>query len=294
MQNPAKLSLKNAQLQLENDEGVFSVAVEDLTCIILESLHVTVSAALLSRCQELGVCLITCDEAHTPNGVLHPFHEHSRQSRVAHLQIGWSEPFKKRAWQQIVRAKVTGQADVLEKYGEKNGAKALRSMRQHVTSGDEKNIEAQAAREYWQTLFGSTFRRHAGDSINGGLNYGYAIMRAAVARSIVCYGLLPAFGLHHDSDLNAFNLADDVLEVFRPFVDDQVKSMQTAGEIPEQELTKENRQKLAGLLNSTCMLNGEVHTLINAADKVAERLVVAIEKKDPQELIFPEIQKTML
>ncbi len=265
-----------------------------MTCVILESHHVTVSVSLLSRCQELGVCVITCDAAHTPNGILHPFHEHSRQSKVAHLQIGWSEPFKKRVWQSIVRAKITGQADVLEKYSDKSTAKALRSMCQHVTSGDEKNVEAQAAREYWQNLFGVDFRRHATDVINGALNYGYAIMRATVARSIVSYGLLPAFGLHHDSDLNAFNLADDVIEVFRPFVDDQVKRMQTAGELSDKDLSKENRQKLAGILHSTCMLSGEVHTLINASDKVAERLVVAIEKKEPQEMVFPEIQTTLL
>lgn len=294
VQNPARLSLKNAQLQLENDEGVFSVAVEDLTCVILESHHITVSTALLASCQEQGVCIVTCDSAHTPNGVLHPFHEHSRQSKVAHLQIGWSEPFKKRCWQSIIKTKITGQADVLEIYGDKNAAKALRAMRQHVTSGDEKNVEAQAAREYWQNLFGSDFRRHATDTINGALNYGYAIMRASIARSVVSFGLLPAFGLHHDSDLNAFNLADDVIEVFRPFVDNQVKTMQLAGDLSQNELSKENRQKLAGILTTTCMLSQEVHTLMNASDKVAERLVVAIEKKDPQEMIFPEIQKTLL
>lgn len=203
-------------------------------------------------------------------------------------------PFKKRCWQSIIRAKVGGQADVLEKYGVGDTAKALRAMRQHVTSGDEKNIEAQAAREYWQKLFGTEFRRHAVDTTNGALNYGYAIMRAAIARSLVGFGLLPAFGLHHDSDLNAFNLADDVIEIFRPFVDNQVKEMQLAGELSEKDLSKENRQKLAGILNTTCMLSGEVHTLINASDKVAERLVVAIEKKAPQEITYPEIQTTLL
>ncbi len=167
-------------------------------------------------------------------------------------------------------------------------------MRKHVTSGDEKNVEAQAAREYWQNLFGSDFRRHATDVINGALNYGYAIVRASIARSVVSFGLLPAFGLHHDSDLNAFNLADDVIEVFRPFVDNQVKSMQLAGDLSQDDLSKENRQKLAGILTTTCMLSQEVHTLMNASDKVAERLVAAIEKKDPQEMIFPEIQKTLL
>ena len=167
-------------------------------------------------------------------------------------------------------------------------------MRQHVTSGDEKNIEAQAAREYWQNLFGKSFRRHASDTINGALNYGYAIIRASIARSIVSYGLLPAFGLHHDSDLNAFNLADDLIEPFRPCIDDKIKEMEMAGELLNAELSKENRQKLANIMNSTCMLSGEVHTLINASDKLAERLIVALEKKDVDELIFPEVHTTLL
>lgn len=293
IQNPARLSLKNAQLHLENDEGEFSVAVEDLTCIVLESHHITLSHALLSACQENGVCIVTCDSSHMPNGILHPFHEHSRQSKIAHMQIGWSEPFKKRAWQSIVRAKITGQADVLEKYREETTAAALKVMRQHVSSGDVKNVEAQAAREYWRVLFGGDFKRHANDAINGALNYGYAIMRSAVARSVVSCGLLPAFGLHHDSNLNAFNLADDVIEVFRPFVDDLVKSMYVAEEF-DGVLSKENRQKLAGVLNVTCMLSGEVQNLTNASDKVSERLVAAIERGDVKEMIFPEIQKTLL
>lgn len=229
-----------------------------------------------------------------PSGVLHPFHEHSRLSKVAHMQVCWSTPFKKRAWQQIVRTKISGQADVLEKFGAHNAAKSLRSMRQHVTSGDDKNIEAQAAREYWQNLFGKTFRRHAGDTINSALNYGYAIMRATITRSIVSYGLLPTFGIHHNSNLNAFNLSDDIIEVFRPIVDDRVKSMHTANEINENNLSKDNRQKLASLMNETCMLSGEVHSITNASDKVAERFVSAIEKKDVNEMLFPNIQLSML
>lgn len=130
--------------------------------------------------------------------------------------------------------------------------------------------------------------------MNGALNYGYAITRAAIARALVCYGLLPTFGLHHNSEMNAYNLADDMIEVFRPFVDDLVKIMHLAGELGNAELTKENRQKLAGILNATCLMRGEVHTLANAADKAAERLVIATEKKDPKELLFPEIRTTLL
>ncbi|MER2520052.1 MAG: type II CRISPR-associated endonuclease Cas1 [Bdellovibrionales bacterium] len=294
MQKPAKLSLKNAQLQLENNDGVFSVAVEDLICVVLESHHITVSTALVARCQDMGVCIVVCDGTHMPNGVMLPFHAHSRQTKVAHLQTGWSEPFKKRAWQAIVRAKILGQATVLERFNFAGPAKTLRAMSANVTSGDEKNIEAQAAREYWRTLFSNEFHRHAEDCVNGALNYGYAIIRAAIARSLVSYGLLPTFGLHHNSELNAFNLADDVIEVFRPFVDDLVKIMHAAGELDNAELTKENRQKLTGILNATCMIQGEVYKLANAADKAAERLVTATENKDSKMMLFPEIRTALL
>lgn len=290
VQNKAHLSIKNAQLTLHNEEGRFSFPLEDLACLILECHHITLTNAVLACCQEHGVTILTCDARHMPVGVMHTFHMHSRQSKVASIQIKISSPFKKRCWQAIVKEKVKGQAFVLKKYGHEKEAQTLLAMQNKVTSGDEKNIEARAARTYWKTLFGNNFKRHQQDSTNGALDYGYAIMRAMVARSLVAFGLLPTFGLHHNNDLNAFNLADDILEIFRPFVDDLVVSMTHSQELAE-SLSKENRQKLAGLPYIRCHVSKEVYTILNASNKVVEKLLIAIEHKNPQALTFPSFKE---
>jgi len=289
IQNPARLSLSKGQLQLENDDGVTSLPLEDIGCIVLESPQITLSSALLGKCQELGVCVVTCDNKHMPNGILHPFMPHSRQSKVAQIQVSWSAPLKKRLWQSIIKQKINAQAEVLEIFNEApSSARALRAMSRLVTSGDQGNIEAQAARQYWTALFGTSFRRHQGDSVNGALNYGYAILRGTLARSVTAYGLLPAFGLHHDSELNAFNLVDDLIEPYRPFVDRRVKILLLEkGLTAAEPLSKEHRQALAELLKETCRFPDGHQSLLNAADRTAASLVSAIEKKDAAKIEFP-------
>ncbi len=290
IQNPAKLNLSKGQLRLENDEGAFTLPLEDITALILESPQITLSSTLLSECQDKGVAVLTCDKTHMPNGVLLPFQPHSRQSRVARIQQSWSEPLKKRLWQSIVQAKIRNQADCLELAVGANEARRLRAFISRVQSGDPDNIEAQAARDYWPRLFGPEFRRHGGCNTNAALNYGYAVVRAFVARAQVAYGLLPAFGIHHDSELNAFNLTDDTMEVFRPFVDHMVSGLKRDGEIrPEgNALPWETRQKLAGAGNMNCLIGGQVHTLANACDLMAAGLVSAIEGKSAALLPLPE------
>jgi len=291
IQNPARLSLSKGQLQLENDDGVTSLPLEDIGCIVLESPQITLSSALLGRCQDMGVCVVTCDDTHMPNGVLHPFMPHSRQSKVAKIQVSWSAALKKRIWQNIIKQKINAQAEVLEIFNEApSAAKALRAMSKLVASGDPGNVEAQAARQYWGALFGASFRRHQGDIVNGALNYGYAILRATLARSVTSYGLLPAFGVHHDSDLNAFNLVDDLIEPYRSFVDRRVKLLVLEkGLSMEDRLTKEHRQALAELLKETCRFSDGHQSLLNAADRTAASLVSAIEKKDASKVEFPSM-----
>ncbi len=291
IQNPAKLSLKLGQLHLENDSGTYSLPIEDISALILESPQIKLSSSLLSACQEQGVSVITCDDKHMPNGVLLPFQPHSRQSRIAHLQISWNESLKKRLWQRVVQCKITNQAICLENIAGKEEAKRIYAMVARVASGDPQNIEANAARNYWQRLMGSDFRRGANDNTNAALNYGYTVLRAFVARSQVVYGLLPTFGIHHCNELNAFNLTDDMMEVFRPFVDDMVWHMKDSGKINsvDNNLTIEARQELANIGNVKCMIDGNIHTIANACDKIAASLVNAIEGKSPALLILPEM-----
>jgi CRISPR-associated protein Cas1 len=289
IQNPAKLSLRKTQLNVSNDEGDFTLPLEDVTALVLESPQVTLTSSLLAACQENGVAVVTCDETHMPNGVLLPFHPHSRQSRVAQVQMSWSESLRKRLWQRIIQSKITNQADCLDQCVGATESIRLRALIGRVGSGDPDNIEAQAAREYWPRLFGKDFRRGEGGTINAALNYGYAVLRAFVARSQVSYGLLPAFGLHHSNELNAFNLTDDVMEVFRPFVDLQVFDLLKGGQIEPNALSlpASVRQTLASIGSRTCSYDGQIHTIANASDKMAAALVSAIEARTPALFVMP-------
>lgn len=290
IQNPAKVSLHRGQLQLENDDGKYTLPLEDITALILESPQILLTSAVLAECLDNGLAVLTCDKSHMPSGVLLPFQPHSRQSGVARIQSSITEPLKKRLWQRLVQAKIRNQAACLEGQSKNTEAKRLYTLATQVQSGDTGNLEAQAARAYWQPLMGSDFRRGGGCIVNSALNYGYAAIRAFVARSQVAYGLLPTFGLHHDNALNAFNLTDDVMEVFRPFVDKVVVSLKDGGSLPpdSEHLSKEVRQTLANMGNSICTIDSEAHTIANASDKMAAGLVAAIEGRSAPLMPIPE------
>ncbi len=287
---PTKLALKQGQLALCNEQGEHSFPLEDIAAIILESPEISLTSALLSACMEQGVALATCNASHIPNGILLPFLPHSRQSKVARVQMSWSAPLRKRLWQRIIQAKITNQALCLASCRGEEEAARLHALVRQVQSGDPDNLEAQAARAYWQKLFDKDFRRGAGDATNSALNYGYAVIRAFVARSQVAYGLIPTFGLHHESELNAFNLTDDVMEVFRPLADALVFNMRSMGELSDKEdrLSKENRQKLATLGTSFCLMDNQKHHLMNACERMASGLVSAIEHKSAALMPVPE------
>ena len=208
---PARLTLKNRQLRCEQDSGEVNLALEDITSIVLESPQITLTSALIAACADENIAIITCDETHTPNGLLTSFLPHSRQAGMLRVQMAWSKPFTKRLWQLIVKQKITNQAATLKLCGKEHAR--LNKLATEVDSGDTKNCEAQAARLYFNLLFEGvshdTFRRHGDDLPNAALNYGYAVLRAAIARELVQFGFIPALGIHHCSELNAFNLADD-------------------------------------------------------------------------------------
>ncbi|MEZ5814224.1 MAG: type II CRISPR-associated endonuclease Cas1 [Alphaproteobacteria bacterium] len=277
-------------MKLRNDDGEFTLPIEDITTLILESPQITLSSTLLSACQEQGVAILTCDLTHMPNGVLLPFQPHSRQSRVAHIQSTWTDSLKNRLWQRVIQSKIRNQATCLDILIDEKPAKPLYAMAERVKSGDPNNIEAQAARDYWPKLMGKDFRRGSGCIINAALNYSYAVLRAYVARSQVAYGLLPTFGIHHNNQLNAFNLTDDFMEVFRPFADKLVWEMKERGafENDTAKLSVQNRQTLANIGNVQCKIDGQNHTIGNACDKIASSLVNAIEGKSPVLMILPE------
>lgn len=284
--NPSRLSLADDQIVVGQDDGEVRLALEDLAWVVIDSPRTSLTASLMSACMSAGVAVIFTDATHTPSGVALPFHRHHRQADVASKQAAASAPLKKRLWQAIVRRKIENQAAALEAVGA-DGAHTLRQMAGRVGSGDPGNIEAQAARYYWGKLWRDFRREDAGDRRNMMLNYGYAVIRSGVARALVASGLIPAFGLKHASVSNAFNLADDVVEPFRPFVD--VLAWRTIGEgAPcREDMTLDDRRAMAGVLLGEARLAAETVTLLLATERAAESLVRALDAGTPAVLILP-------
>lgn len=284
---PACVTYRRRQIVVapKDEEEYLTFPVEDIAWVILDTPQVSISGSLLSALAENGVSMIVPDAKHHPAGVLISFHQHHAQSAIAHAQVNITAPLQKRLWQRIVKAKIENQAAVLRAIGNDH-AQALSAMASRVGSGDPGNLEAQAARAYWPRLF-KDFRRHDASKENGLLNYGYAVVRAALARACTASGLLPAFGFHHKSRSNPFNLVDDLIEPFRPSVDRlaQRRADDTEGD----ELDVEDRRHMAGILSETVLIAEERLTILAATEAVAASLVRAIQGHDASLLNIPTL-----
>lgn len=245
--NPSRLRIETSQLVIEqNDQEAGRIPIEDLGVLILDHPAVSLTHGVLEACAGSNAVVVLCDKRHMPVSVLQPMEAHTLHARILAEQIRAREPTKKRLWQQIVQAKIAAQARNLDAIGA--DGKVLFEMARRVKSGDPVNLEAQAARVYWVRLFGLDFRRDTdGDGLNALLNYGYAILRATVARAISAAGLHPALGLHHSNQYNSFALADDLMEPLRPLVDMRVCELRTemGAEI---KVEKQTKQRLLGVL----------------------------------------------
>lgn len=286
---PSRLTLADGQIVVGQEDGDARVPIEDTAWIVVDSPRTTLTASLVAACMDAGVALVFTDARHTPSGLLLPFHRHHLQADVAALQAAASAPLRKRLWQQIVRRKIENQAAVLDAVGAP-GANGLRETAKRVGSGDPGNLEAQAARAYWRRLWPDFVREDAGDRRNAMLNYGYAVLRAGVARALVATGLLPCFGLHHASVSNAFNLADDLLEPFRPFVDERVWRA-VEGRPSRDEMTVADRRALAGVLLDEASVGRETTTLLTATELGAQSIVRALQIKSPAGLVLPRLER---
>jgi len=284
---PARLSLADGQIVVLQDGDGVRVPLEDLGWIVIDTPQATMTSALISACMQEGIAAVFCDSAHTPNGLALPFHRHHRQGWVASLQASVSAPTRKRLWQAVVQAKIRNQAACLQACG--RDGQALVAMAERVGSGDPDNVEARAARAYWQTLFSGFTRENEADLRNAMLNYGYAVIRAAVARGLVAAGLLPAFGIGHASQSNAYNLADDIVEPFRPFVDMQVYEMSRQDQAASSELSIEHRRRLAALPLQSAWVGAEEMTLLAAAERAGAILVRAMQGRSAALLELPTL-----
>ncbi len=284
---PCRLSMKNRQLVYEpKGESTITVPLEDITVIVLENNASSLSSALLSHIAESNIALFTCDNYHMPNGLFTPFHQHSRLSQIAHIQVEMKLPLKKQIWQKIITQKISNQAGVL-RYFDKEDFQ-VKILEAKVKSGDSENLEALAARRYWSLLFNDFTRdQKALDARNIALNYGYAILRGVVARSLVAYGLLPTFGVFHRSELNAYNLADDIIEPLRPMVDMVVKKLELEDAL-DVYLGVETKTALLNVLVMEMVVNDENVLVLNVCDIMAQSFVKAMKLSDVNRLLLPK------
>lgn len=274
---PASLSIDAGRLMISQDGAIAAtVPLGDLGVLVVSNQEVRYTQAVLTSIAANGAALVTCDERHMPMAMLLPLQAHHLQTERVGRQATISRPTAKRLWQQIVKTKIVAQGRLLDRlHGADEG---LRLMAARVRSGDPDNLEAQAARRYWVALFDDpNFRRdRTREDQNRHLNYGYAILRAVVARGICGTGLHPSLGLHHRNRYNAFCLADDLMEPWRPIVDEIVAALvrERGREVP---MDREARLALLGILARRLDDEGEMRTLFDCAARTAGSLVGVLE-----------------
>ena len=259
------------------------VALDDVHAVIVHAHGVTWTTNLAVALAERGAIMVLCGSNHAPIALMTPIDGYHAQGARMRAQWEAPEPMRKQLWRQVVRAKIAMQASHLDAAGAEGGD-ALRFMARRVRSGDPGNQEAQAARRYWTSLFGPDFRRNREASgVNALLNYGYAVMRATMARSIVAAGLHPSVGLHHRSGVNSFALVDDLVEPFRPLVDAVVRRLGADG---INSVTPASKRPLVRLIGADLQLDGAVSPVSVAAQRLAGSLARSFETRIPALVLF--------
>ncbi len=296
IENPSQLSLRQEQMVVKRiEEGVSSertVPIEDMGVLMLESEHCTITTSLLTRLMERNVAVIGCDSKHMPVGLWLPLEGNTLQSARFQMQIATSLPLKKNVWAQLIKYKLENQAEVIKRQQLENAP--LLRWATEVRSGDTDNFEARGAAYYWNALFeGQEFRRERfGPPPNHLFNYGYAILRAVIARALVASGLFPTFGVHHKNQYNAYCLADDVMEPYRPIVDHYILNHVNEMEVGE-GLTREWKLHLLKIPTLDVQLEKERRPLLVAASMTTSSLVKVFEGKE-KKVLLPQFPKDEL
>lgn len=265
-----------------------TVPIEDIGMLVLEHQQISLTHYLLDKLVSNNVAVVTCNDSHHPTGLLMPLEANTLQSERFKYQIEATEPLKKQLWQQTVKAKITNQCTVLKKWDSK--WLMLKNLADSVKSGDADNNEAVAAAHYWQNIFPPAwnfYRKRDGLPPNNLLNYGYAIVRAGMARAIVGAGLLPTLGIFHRNRYNAYCLADDMMEPYRPFVDVVVRGIIDKTSTVT-ELTQDLKTELLKIPAMDVTLNGDKSPLMVAMQRTAASLARCYTGEQ-RKLLLPEI-----
>ena len=297
--NPAYLSLKMKQMvvrvggyseqEAEEMNAVRTVPIEDIGVVVLDNKQITLTQGLMEALLGNNCAVITCDSAHLPVGLFLPLCGNSIQNEKFRSQIDASLPLQKQLWQQTVSAKIANQSAVLD-YATNDVHQNMKIWSEEVRSGDVTNLEGRAAAYYWKNIFAA----HVDNFVRGReeaepnnlLNYGYAILRAVIARALVCSGLLPTLGIHHHNRYNAYCLADDIMEPYRPYVDRVVYEIVCSSK--DWSLSIENKTKLLSIPVIEVNINGNRSPLMVAASTTAASLAKCFDG-EIRKILYPQL-----
>ena len=282
---PASLSLKNEQFVISSKdlEDVVTRPIEDIGFMVIANQMVSMTIPLLNALADNNVSVILCDNKQMPKSMLMTLDGNKTLQESYRYQIEATEPTKKKLWKQIVECKIKSQANLMDSLGFEGNV--LKPLYMNVKSGDSDNREGAAARIYWKTIFGNQFKRvREGNQPNAMLNYGYAILRSAVARALIGSGLYPAFGIFHRNRYNAFPLPDDIMEPYRVYVDEIVYRIYMDGAVDE--LNIEVKKELMRVLFADVKI-GKIYRPLEIALSMTSASLLRVYKGDEKKLILP-------
>lgn len=282
-----RITVRDNWLVVYSENNEQRVPIGDLYSVVIDNCSAMLSTAVLTTLATANVHIYFCDSKHIPVALSLPVNTHYKPLGVIKKQLALTDEFKDLLWQKIVEQKIKNQLICLKTVGvNPDKIKAISEMCGEILPGDKKNREATVAKKYFSALFGCTFKRTDNDVTNAALNYGYTIIRSSVAKTLTAYGYNCVLGVHHVNEQNAFNLADDIMEPFRPLVD--LWTDNSCDELWE-ELTKTNRKDLINLVNVPIKIDNKKTRVRYAIDKCVSSLTSAIEKNDPELLLLPTL-----
>ena len=279
----AEIHIKGGQLEVSTVEGVVFIPIEDLSQIMVYGAIIRLSTMDLSILTQNKVSLMTLDDKYLPTAMVLPFEGYARQSKMMHAQVKIASSKYLDLWVQIIKKKISNQARVLSILGLASAEKVA-SFVEKVTTDNVDSMEALAAKTYFASYHVGLNRR-AEDPVNSRLNYGYAVVRSAIARNLVAVGFHPTFGIHHDSQLNAFNLVDDLIESYRAIVDLVVHNNINSNV----QLNKAERKEIAHVLHNACMMDGIKINVLTSINVMCESLKRIILEESDEMLLLPTV-----
>lgn len=290
IENPAKLSFKDNKLIIKQGDEV-ALPLEDIDSLVIDNREIILSTNIISALSHFGVNTIICDEKHLPSTVILPHGQASRGAKNARIQLNMGEALRKQLWRKNIIKKIKNQAIVLRKNDFSVEADKLDKLASTVRSGDAGNNESIAARIYFDRLLGDATRRKPMWH-NSALNYGYAIVRGALAREIAARGLVTEVGINHHSELNQYNLVDDFIETFRPLVDDYIINSVAPlhiGDEYDSSLNKDDRHRVIDIMNQHGIILDKRYTIKYLTGVVVESFINAISENDTELLALPSV-----